>query len=87
MTVVFLVVVVIKSIPKCKLPYCLGGTKGIEETFVCYDRYKHWCDTHRLVPAYNQQTLSNMTSKDVKKIAEKTLERNRRPINGVKPDF
>lgn len=42
MTVILLIVVVIKCIPKHKLPYCLGGTRE-QESFICINEYIKWC--------------------------------------------
>ena len=45
MTIILLIVVVIKCIPKYKLPYCLGGTRE-QESFVCIKEYAKWCNAN-----------------------------------------
>jgi hypothetical protein len=86
MSVIFLVVVVIKSIPKYKLPYCLGGTKD-REHFICFDQYNAWCQKHHLKPKFDQLTLANFNASDAKNIANKTLLANSMPANSIEPDF
>ena len=86
MTFVLLVVTIIKSIPKYKLPYCLGGTKNMER-FICFAKYHKWCKTHNLVEIYDQNYLANKTHKDKIDIANETLHANNRPPNSIKPDF
>ena len=86
MIVVLLVVVVIKSIPKYKLPYCLGGTKDTEQ-FVCFAKYHDWCRSHNLLEVYDQNRLANKTFRDKIDIANDTLRANNRPPNSIKPAF
>ena len=86
MSVIFLVVVVIKSIPKYKLPYCLGGTKGCEP-FICSRRYDDWCRSHNLHPVFDQQKLAMFKRSDAKEVANRTLLANGRNIDSIKPDF
>ena len=86
MIVVLLIVTVIKSIPKYKLPYCLGGTKNTE-SFVCFAKYHDWCAAHNLIEIYDQNRLANKTAKDKIDIANATLRANNRPLNSIKPAF
>lgn len=66
MVVILLVVVVIKCIPKNKLPYCLGGTRG-RETFVCIAKYAQWCKLNGIPPILTKEQLSNMTKEEAVK--------------------
>ena len=60
MTVILLVVVVIKCIPKNKLPYCLGGTRE-QEQFVCINDYKKWCNRNGIPQVLKQSDLMDKT--------------------------
>jgi hypothetical protein len=58
MIVILLIVVIIKCIPKHKLPYCLGGTRG-QEKFVCFKEYAKWCNLNGIPQVLNQRELSD----------------------------
>lgn len=59
MTIILLIVVVIKCIPKYKLPYCLGGTRE-QESFVCVKEYNRWCNANGIPRVINPDELVKM---------------------------
>jgi hypothetical protein len=76
MTVILLVVVVIKCIPKYKLPYCLGGTRE-QEQFVCIKEYRKWCDSNGIPHILNQSDLMNKNKSQAMEETCKRLNINR----------
>jgi hypothetical protein len=57
MTIILLIVIVIKCIPKHKLPYCLGGTRE-QESFVCVKDYIKWCKTNGIPQVVKSDELA-----------------------------
>lgn len=78
LVMVFIVVLisVIKCIPKCKLPYCLGGTKEVEK-FTCPLEYENWCRKYGLPSTIPSNTVADMKKSD---IIKKTLKMNGIPL-------
>lgn len=58
MTIILLIVVVIKCIPKYKLPYCLGGTRE-QESLVCIKDYVKWCKANGIPQVVKPDELAN----------------------------
>lgn len=56
MTIILFVVIVIKCIPKYKLPYCLGGTRE-QESFVCIKDYAKWCAINNIPQVLTSKEL------------------------------
>ena len=67
MLIVFLIVCVVKCIPKSKLPYCLGGDLP-GERFVCPLRYEDWCNDNGFVVRIPSHQLVKMKNKDAMEI-------------------